>query len=163
MKTKFYSFLVFLLLAGISVQAGSFDRPVAEGNSLTDLGSYTVIKSDVPMVVKEATLETYDLLYENASNPVRIGVLQEKNCTTFLVKTGEVEVQYVCRKGKFGARKMATKYRTAELRNSDSKLNQQQVKAQQVISTSIEDEEAMLGLIACYLPSLIEEKYQARL
>ena len=110
MKTKFYSLVIFLFIFVVSGFAESNERQVIEGNSLSDLGNYMIVKAEVPMVVGGEAIETYDLIYENARNPVHIGVVQEKKCTAFLVKSGDVEVQYTCRKGTFGARKMAGKY-----------------------------------------------------
>lgn len=163
MKTKFYSFVTFLLVFALSALAESNKPLLTEGNSLSDLGNFTIVKAEEPMVVGNETLETYDLIYENASSPVQIGIVQEKKCTTFLVKSGEVEVQYMCKKGTFGARKMAEKYKSAKTNAYGSKLDEGQMKAQQVISKTTSDEVEMLGLIACYFPALVKKQYQSQL
>ncbi len=163
MKTKFYFLMVLFLAVGITVSAKVKDGQVVSGNSMTELGTYSVVKAEVPMVVNEQALETYDLVYENASKPVKIGVINEKKCTTFLVRTDEVEVQYVCEKDVFGVRKIDKKYRELEEKSSDSKMDRINYLSQRVITQKPKNQNELLGLIACYFPVLVEKQYQAQL
>lgn len=163
MKTKLYYLMVLFLAVGINVSARVKDGQVLSGNSLTELGTYSIIKAEVPMVVDDQVLETYELVYENASNPVRIGIINEKKCTTFLVRSDEVEVQYVCQKGVFGVRKMDKKYRELEEKSSDSKMDRINYLSQRIITQKQKSDKELLGLIACYFPVLVEKQYQAQL
>ena len=163
MKTKLYFLVVILLAAGMSSTARVKDGQILSGNSLTDLGNYSIVKSEVPMVVNDQVLNTYDLVYENASKPVRIGVISEKKCTTFLVRSNEVEVQYVSQKGIFGVKKMDKQYRELTAATADTKIDKVNYYSQRVISQKAKTEKELLGLIACYFPVLVEKQYQAQL
>jgi hypothetical protein len=161
MKTKMYFLSICLLVLSVSASAKMKDGKVLSGNSLTELGTYSVMKSEVPMVVQNQAVRTYDLIYENASKPVRIGVITEKKCTTFLVRSAEFEIQYTCDKGLFGVKKMDKKYRELSETASDSKIDNVNLYAQRVISQKPKTEEELLGLIACYFPNLVEKQYHA--
>ncbi|SHE95110.1 hypothetical protein SAMN05444274_10367 [Mariniphaga anaerophila] len=162
MKTRMYFLGIFLLALVMGVSARVKLNEAITGNSLTDFGKYTITKSETPMVVNELAVTTYELKYENTANPVRIGVVKEKKCTTFLVKSEQFEVQYSCNKGSFGVQKMDKKYRELPAVACDSKFNKTSFYAQRVICQSLKTEEELLGLIACYFPNLVEEQYHAQ-
>lgn len=163
MKTKFYYLVVLLLAIGMSSMARVKDGQALSGNSHTDLGKYSIVKSKVPMVVNDQVLDTYELVYENAAKPVQIGIVNEKKCTTFLVRSDEIEVQYMCQKGVFGVKKMDKKYRQLDENRSDSKMDRVNYLSQRVITKNSKTEKELLGLIACYFPVLVEKQYQAQL
>lgn len=163
MKTKLYFLLILLLTVGMSSSARVKDGRALSGNSHTDLGKYSIVKSEVPMVVNDQVLDTYELVYENASKPVKIGVINEKKCTTFLVRSDEIEVQYMCQKGVFGVKKMDKKYRQLDENSSDFKMDRVNYLSQRIITQKSKSENEMLGLIACYFPVLVEKQYQAQL
>ena len=108
MKTRLILFTICLALLSVGASAKIKDGKALSGNSLTDFGKYTIVKSDNPMVADGKVLETYELAYENTSNPIRVGVLCEKKCTNFIVRSDEFEVQYMCNKGVFGVKKIDT-------------------------------------------------------
>lgn len=142
------------------------DGKAMTGNSLTEFGKYTVVNADhAPMVVNDQVVKTYELTYENANHPVRIGVLDDKkeDCKIFIVRTDEFEVQYTCRKGVFGVKKMEKQYQEIPKEEIDMKLNRVSYFAQRVICQNKKSEDELLGLIACYFPSLVNEEYQAGL
>jgi hypothetical protein len=162
MKTKLILFSIGLLIVGLGATAKMKDGQVLKGNSLTDLGKYTIKKSEIPMIVENQAVVTYDLVYENASNPVKIGVISGKKSKTFLVRSSEFEAQYASNNGVFGVRKMDKKYRQLSEVKSDSKTNRVSLYAQRVISQKPMSEEDLLGLIACYFPNLVEKEYHAQ-
>jgi hypothetical protein len=162
MKTKLILFSIGLLIMSLGASAKMKDGQVLKGNSLTELGKYSITKSEQPMILDNKAILTYDLVYENAANPVKIGVIDEKKCKTFLVRSSEFEVQYVCNHGVFGARKMDKKYRQLPEAAYDTKVNRVSIFAQRVISQHPQSEENMLGLIACYFPNLVEKEYHAQ-
>lgn len=162
MKTKLYFLGVFLLALVMGVSAKVKEGQSITGNSLTNFGKYSIVKSELPMVIDNAAVPTYELMYENTANPVRIGVIKEKKCTTFVVRSDEFEVQYSCNKGVFGVEKMDKKYRVLPEATCDSKFNKVSFYAQRVISQKPKTEEELLGLIACYFPSLVDEQYHAQ-
>ncbi len=162
MKTKMYFLGIFLLVLVMGVSAKIKDGQAITGNSLTDFGKYTIMVAENPMVVNNQAVKTYELVYENTANPVRIGVLKEKKCTTFLIRSEEFEVQYDCNKNVFGVKKMDKKYRELPEASSDSKINKVSFYSQRVISQSPKTEDQLLGLIACYFPTLVDEQYHAQ-
>lgn len=86
------------------------------------------------MVINDQVVKTFDLTYENTSTPIRIAVLKEKkNCTTFLLRSDEFEIQYSCNKGVFGVKKMEDKYCQLPQEATLSKLNKVSYYSQRVI------------------------------
>ncbi len=161
MKTKLLILTICMALVSLGTSAKIKDGKALTGNSLSDFGKYTIVKSDAPMVVKNEVLETYDLTYERTSDPVRIGLLKEKDCTTFIVRSDEFEVCYTCVKGVFGVKKLDKKLQELPKEEMDAKLNKVSYYAQRVICQNKKSEDELLGLIACYFPSLVNEEYQA--
>lgn len=106
-------------------------------------------------------LETYDLTYENTNHPIRIGLLCEKNCTNFIVRSDEFEVQYMCNEGVFGVKKIEKKYQQLPDESNLAKLNKVSYYSQRVICQNPKTQDELLGLIACYFPNLVNEEYQA--
>lgn len=162
MKTKLYFLGVFLLALVMGVSAKVKEGQAITGNSLTNFGKYSIVKSETPMVLNNVAIRTYDLMYENTANPVRIGVIKEKKCTTFVVRSDQFEVQYSCNKGVFGVKKMDKEYRSLPEATCDSKFNKVNFYAQRVICQNPKSEEDLLGLIACYFPNLVDEQYHAQ-
>lgn len=162
MKAKIFLLSICVLFLSMGASAKIKDGKALTGNSLTSFGKYTIVQSDAPMVVDNQVLTTFDLMYENTSNPIRIGVLKEKkNCTTFLVKSDEFEVQYCCKNNVFGVQKMNKKYCDLPEEASLSKLNKVSYYSQRVICQNPKSRDELLGLIACYFPSLVNEQYHA--
>lgn len=161
MKTRLFILTICLAVVQLSASAWTKDAKTLTGNSLTEFGKYTIEKSKIPMVVGNQVLETWELSYENTSNLVQIGVVKEKNCTTFIVRTDEFEIQYACNKGVFGVQKIDPKFSEIPKEEMDAKLNRVSYFAQRVICQNQKSKEELLGLIACYFPALINEQYQA--
>lgn len=155
--------MVLFLAVGMNLSAKVKDGELLSGNSMTDLGSYSIVKAELPIVVDGQSLESYDLFYESASKPVKIGIVYEGKSITFLVHTDEVEVQYVYQNGVFGVKTMDKKYRQLEGKESESKLDRDSYLSQRVITKNQKSGKEMLGLIACYFPALLEKQYQAQL
>ncbi|MBW6536822.1 MAG: hypothetical protein K0B11_17575 [Mariniphaga sp.] len=162
MKTKMYFLGIFLLTLVMGVSAKVKEGQAITGNSMTNFGKYTIVMSESPMVINNQTVTTYELMYENTANPVRIGVVKEKKCTTFVVRSDQFEVQYACDKGIFGVQKMDKKYRQLPEATCDSKFNKVSFYAQRVITQKPKSEDELLGLIACYFPNLVDEQYHAQ-
>jgi hypothetical protein len=161
MKTKLFILTICVALVSLGASAKTKDVKSLSGNSLTDFGKYVVTVSDKPMMINDEKVKTYDLNYENTNNPVQIGVVQEKNCVSYVVRSDEFEIQYSCKKGVFGVKKMESKYQTLPKEVIDEKLDKVNYFSQRVICTNKKSEGELLGLIACYFPILINEEYQA--
>lgn len=161
MKTKLFILTICVAILSMGATAKIKDGQTMTGNSLTDFGKYTLAISDAPMVVDNQVIKTYDLTYENTDNTIRVGLVKEKDCTTFIVRSDEFEVEYTCNKGIFGVKKIEGKFQELPKEEMDLKLNKVSYYAQRVICQNKKSEDELLGLIACYFPNLINEEYQA--
>lgn len=81
----------------------------------------------------------------------------------FIVRTDNFEVECICKKHVFGVKKVNDGYRTVDLARVNAVLDNFQFYAQRVISQNPKNEEELLGLIACYFPSLIKEQYRVQI
>jgi hypothetical protein len=161
MKTKLFILTICVALVSLGASAKIKDGKALTGNSLTEFGKYTIVVSDAPMVINNEVVKTYDLMYENMVNPVHIGLVQEEQCITFVVRTDDFEIQYACNNGVFGVKKIESRFQTLPKEEMDAKLNRVSYFAQRVICTNKKSEDELLGLIACYFPALVNEDYQA--
>lgn len=161
MKTKLSLLVIFVLALSVIGSAKIKYGQAMTGNSLSVWGEYTITHSDAPIVYDNAVLETYDLAYENTSNPVRIAVLKEKNCKTFIVRNDEFEIQYTCNNGVFGVKKLEKRFQEIPVEEMNMKLNRVSYYTQRVICQDKKSQDDYLGLIACYFPNLVNEEYQA--
>lgn len=161
MKTKMILFLICTFLISVAVSAKIKDGQALTGNSSTEFGKYSVVNSDNPMVINGETIKTYDLTYENTNQLVQIGVIREKSCTSFILRSESFEIEYMCNKGVFGVRKIERKYQEIPTEANEAKLNRAGYYSQRVICTNPKTEDELLGLIACYFPNLINEDYHA--
>jgi hypothetical protein len=161
MRIKAIFLTICVALLSLSANAKIKDGKAMTGSSLTDFGKYTVMKSNNPMVVNGEELKTYDLMYENTSNAVRVGVLKEKKCKSFIVKSDVFEVQYVCKNGVFGVKKIESRFQDLPKEANEAKLDKVGYYSQRVICQNKKTEDELLGLIACYFPNLVKEDYQA--
>jgi hypothetical protein len=161
MKTKLFILTICIAILSLGATAKIKDGKSLSGTSLTDFGKYTIVNSDAPMVVNNEVIKTYDLMYENTNNSVRIGLVKEKNCTTFLVRSDEFEIEYTCINGVFGVKKIEDKYRELPQEEMRAKLDKVAYYSQRVICQNKKTNDELLGLIACYFPNLVNEEYQA--
>jgi len=161
MKTKLFILTICVALLSLGANAKIKDGKALTGNSLTDFGKYTVMVSNAPMVVNDEEVKTYDLTYENTSNPIQVGVVKNEQCVTYIVRSDEFEIMYTCNKGVFGVKKVDSKYQTLPKEEMDAKLDRVSYFSQRVICKNKKSEDELLGLIACYFPKLVNEEYQA--
>lgn len=163
MKTKLVLLAICVAVLSMASTAKIKDGKAMTGNSLTEFGSYSIVNSDAPMVYDNQVLKTYELSYENTSNPIRIAVLCEDKlkCKTFIIRTDEFEIEYACRNNVFGVKKIETRFQELPKGEMEMKLNKVSYYAQRVICQNKKSEDDLLGLIACYFPDLVNNEYQA--
>lgn len=162
MKTRLVLLAVFVLAVSVVASASKIkDGQAMTGNSLSELGKYTIMHSDEPMVYNNEVLPTYELTYENGANSIQIAVVEDKKCKTFIVRNDEFEVQYSCQNGVFGVRKLDKRFQEIPEEEMNMKLDRVSYYAQRVICADKKSEDDYLGLIACYFPELVNEEYQA--
>lgn len=161
MKTRLIILTICVALLSLGASAKIKDGKALTGNSLTEFGKYTIVNSDEPMKVDNQMVKTYKLSYERTSFPIKIGVVKEKDCTTYIVRSDEFEVEYTCKKGVFGVKKIEKRFQELPSEELDLRLNKVSYYAQRVICQNKKSEDELIGLIACYFPALIKEEYQA--
>ena len=165
MKTKVFIMTICLALAFMSAEANKTKMKAKaatsiSGKSLSDFGDYTISKCDHPMVIDGEEVKTYELAYSNLDTKVQIGVVQEKKCTSFILKSEIFEVEYACHKGVFGVKKIRKEFREIPKDMNEAVLDKEGYYSQRVISQKPKTEGELLGLIACYFPNLINDQYQ---
>ena len=76
MKTKLFILTICVALVSLGASAKTKDAKALTGNSLTEFGKYTLMVSDAPMVINDVEVKTYDLMYDNTTNPIRVGLVK---------------------------------------------------------------------------------------
>jgi hypothetical protein len=163
MKTKLAILTFGLLLVSLFAVAKERGTTVVSGQSLTELGQYTVSLSPEAITIGNEVLNTYQLVYSESDSPVLIGVKKTKKCMNFIVRTEGFEIEYICNKHVFGVKKVNEAYREVDLATVNAMLDNLQYYTQRVISQTPKNEEELLGLIACYFPLLIKEQFRAQI
>jgi hypothetical protein len=146
-----------MMLLSLQVKAA---EPL-KGASNTEFGAYTLIPSEVKIMKEGLALETYDLLYENVTTPVKVAVERERNCRNFIVRYPSFEIQYVCNKWGFGVKRMYPGTETVHPVIVNSLLDETQFAYQEMILNKPESDEEVLQLIACYFPKLIKKEIRS--
>ena len=161
MKTKLFVLALLLCYTvGFTKSTGS---DVIKGDSMTSLGEYTIQEAIYPLEVSGTSFKTLLLQYENAERPIQIGIETKKKCVNFIIKGPNFEMEYICNRKTFGAKSISSQYQEINENINLVVLDAEQLSAQRVISISEKTEKELLGLIACYLPSLIKEKYRTQI
>jgi hypothetical protein len=163
MKTKVGILTMSLLLACLFTAAKEKATALLSSQSMTELGSYTIQESSKALKIGDEALKTYELSYTNSDTPVLIGVKKTKKCMNFIVRTANFEMEYVCNKHVFGVKRVNQNYQTIPAEKINAMLDNSDYFRQRVISQNPKTEPELLGLIACYFPSLIREEYLAKL
>ncbi len=163
MKTKLRILTLCLLLAGLFGTANAKTTSLLSGQSLTELGQYRISPSNKALKIGDETLKTYQLSYANSDSPVLIGVKKTKKCMNFIVRTDNFEVEYICNNHVFGVKRISKEYQTVSAAMINKMMDNTDFYSQRVISQNPKTEEELLGLIACYFPSLIKDDQLAEL
>lgn len=152
-----------LLLVSLFAVAKEKGTSLLSGQSLTELGQYSIRITDDAMQFGDELLTTYELNYTNYDSPVLIGVKKTKKCMNFIVRTDNFEIEYVCNKNVFGVKRINKEYQTISTAAINQMLDNADFYSQRIISQYPKTEEELLGLIACYFPLLINEDHLAEL
>jgi hypothetical protein len=157
MKTRFGIFSICLLLVSLISAARVSEKVLISGQTLTELGQYKISTTDKAMKINDESLKTYELCYSGCKSPVFIGVKNSKQCKNFIVRSNNFEVEYVCKKHVFGVKRINKDYQTISTAVIDDMMDNADFFRQRIISQNPKTEEELLGLIACYFPSLLKD------
>jgi len=163
MKTRIGFFALCLLLVSMFATAKESGTALISGESLTELGQYSISTSNEMLKIGNEALKTYELSYANSDSPVLIGVKKTKKCMNFIVRSKNFEVEYVCNKHVFGVKRMNKEYQTISSSEINQMMDNADFYSQRIISQYPKTEEELLCLIACYFPSLIKDDHLAEL
>ncbi|MFY9153632.1 MAG: hypothetical protein WAO52_16560 [Prolixibacteraceae bacterium] len=157
MKTTIGFLTGCLLLLGLFTSAEEKKTAIISGESFTEVGQYSISPSSESLNIGDEALKTYELKYANCASPVLIGVKKtKKNCLNFIVRTSNFEVEYVCNKHVFGVKRINKEYQTISCDEIAKMMDNADFYTQRIITQNPRSEEELLGLIACYFPSLIK-------
>lgn len=150
-NVKFLSvFFVCVLVISTSVNATGYR---------TDFKNYeieTVDGLNLGMKVEKV----WTLTYESSQNPVTVFKRNTSDGVEYVVQSSFFEVCYVAGNAGFGAQKVKKAFSNVPKQINSAVLNQEQLKRQRVITPNDVDDEKALGLIANFLPELINEDYR---
>lgn len=125
-------------------------------NDATKLGNFKVEKATEKLTINNEAVETYVIQYAALDQPVYVAVVTEKNCENYIVRTNGFEIQYTCKKDKFGISYVETRFATLEKSDVMKKINRPNFLNQRVLSSSgPKPVDYQLSLIASYLPDVM--------
>ena len=120
------------------------------GTTNTAAGDFVVTGTDDIYHFQGDVYTVYNVYYDNPLHNMKIAVLDEGNCTSYIAFTDKYWFRYNCTKDGFGVRKAM--FNSAAIRDG---FNAEEYRDQTILvkSRKIEKDQAV-GLIASYLPKL---------
>lgn len=100
------------------------------------------------------------LTYNGNKIPATVIKRKTTDGTEYIVQCRFFEVSYACTKKGFGAKNVKKAWSSVPPGMSRQVINQEQLKRQEIITPEKIDDEYALGLIAGFLPDLINDKYR---
>jgi hypothetical protein len=142
---------VFTLVANLVNASESLS-----GNSLTKFGTYQLAPSSSSVVIGDVAYKTWELTYSGTPEKFVLFAIpgEDGNCC-FNVRGTDFEIRYAVNSNSFGAKLVDPAYRTLPRKEVMKKVNSEQLKSQEVIVDSPKTQEEYLGLIACFMPLLM--------
>lgn len=138
------------------VSAAMFaNKIVAEGESFTPLGKYTIELADDPFMMQGEECKSYVISYLNSPTEVRVVICNGKNCKRYVVMSDQLAVQYVCNEYYFGVEKLSREFQADGLSTDDNALNRAEYFHQKVLGPGEGSELSNTRLIAAYFPMLV--------
>ena len=145
----------------VSVASLTYGRKVAEGNSNTPLGKYTIEALDEPLMLAGEEMKCYVITYENSPMKVKVFVDKDAKCKNYIVASDDLTVMYKCNGEYFGVNKVDKKYSQAGFRTDDKKLDRTDYFHQKLITPGKQPELEATQLIAAYFPMLLNNPTEA--
>lgn len=148
---RFAAVALSLLFVSTAVFAdGEASEVYLSGTTNTAAGDFVVTGTDDVYHFQGDEYKVYNVYYDNPQNNMKIAVLNEGNCKTYIAYTDSYWFKYNCTRDGFGVRKAM--FNSASVRDGfDSKAYHNQ--SVLVKTRKIEKDQAV-GLIAAYLPKL---------
>lgn len=103
--------------------------------------------------------KVWTLTYEGSENPVTVIKRSTLDGTFYVVNSKFFEVCYLASSNGFGTRSVKKAWSNVPSQINSAVLNAEEMKRQKTLTPGKVDDEKALGLIASYLPNLINEQY----
>ena len=142
--------LAFLFVSTAVFAEGETSEVYLSGTTNTAAGDFVVTGSDDIYHFQGDVYKVYNVYYDNPSNNMKIAVLNEGSCKSYIAFTNSYWFKYNCTKEGFGVRKAM--FNSPAVRDGFS-ADEYQNQTILVKSRKIEKDQAV-GLIAAYLPKL---------
>ena len=150
MKTNFLSFLFVCFLSVAAFAAGT----AKSGNE-----NYVITPVE-SQKLGEGVEQAWTIAYGEGRNPVIIELYKTRKCKTYVIRSDNFEVAYVCTSRGFGARKLKVSESRVPYEITNQVINSQELERQRIISASPVEEKEAVNLIASFLPDLVNPRYK---
>ncbi len=150
MKTNFFSVLFVFFLSVTALTAGT---------TKGDFDSYVITPVE-GQKLGEGVEQAWKISYGEGHNPVMIELYKTRKCKTYVIRTDNFEVAYVCTSRGFGARKLKVSESRIPYEITNQVINSQELERQRIISATPMEENEAVDLIASFLPDLVNPRYK---
>lgn len=154
-RTIIKSLLATVAILIISAFNVSAMLPVAQGNTNSILGKYTVEKADMLNMIQGEALRTYTIKYENAEDSLLVVVDDSREELKFLVISDQLMMEYKCENNLFGAKIVSEYFQNEGYFTHRENLDRKQYFHQKLITQHPKSETEYISLISVYFPKLI--------
>lgn len=150
MKSLALLSLSFFFVSATLFAEGEANEVYLSGKSLTNAGDFVVTASEEVYHFQGNEYQVYDVYYDNPMHNMKIAVLEEGPCRSYIAYTDNYWFRYGCTKDGFGIRQAL--FNSAAVRDG---FDAEEYHDQTVMlkKRRIERDEAV-GLIAAYMPRL---------
>jgi len=142
-------FVVCLLVISSTVRASGY---------VTDFKNYEIESVD-DLNFGKSVDKVWTLTYNSSQNPVTVVKHKTADGAEYVVHSKFFEVSYASTADGFGAKKVRNSWRSVSRQINDVVLNYEKLKIQKILTPKKVDDEKALGLIASFLPELLNDNY----
>lgn len=130
------------------------------GNTLNSSGTNAEITPVDNLFLGKNVEKIWTINYSNGEKPVTVTRLKTQKYPAYVVRSQFFEVVYASDEEGFGVKKVTSSQRSINKKITDAVLNSDQLHKQGVLTPNEVSEEYALGLIASYLPDLLNNGYK---
>jgi len=150
-KLNYVSIFVLVLFVGLTVSANATGLRTA-------FNSYNIEEVD-NLYMGKTVKALWTISYSQSEEPVTIVKRKTLEGTEYVVHSKYFEVSYLATSTGFGAKEVRRSWSNVPKRITNAVISKEELARQQVIVPNKVDDKTALGLIASYLPDLINDNY----
>lgn len=152
MKARLFQFATAIVLVCLTMSVSA-----AGGNRVFEEYTITAVEtSELSSGIEKA----WKLAYDTDESPIVITYKSNGKCKTYIVRGDHFEVVYECSKKGFGARMVKGSESLFPYELNSAVLNSSELAKQRILTPDRVDDKRALGLIAGFLPDLVNPSYQ---